>query len=58
MTLADSSAWIEFLRKSGDPLVKGRVASLLDAEAAAYCGPIQFEVMARARASETEDIDM
>lgn len=56
MTLIDTSAWIEFLRRAGDPVVKGRVASLIEAEQAAVCGPIEFELLAGARPTETPDI--
>lgn len=56
MTLIDTSAWIEFFRRSGNPDVKGRVASYLDASVAAVCGPIEFELLVGARASERGDI--
>ncbi len=56
MTLIDTSAWIEFLRRAGNPDVKGRVASYLDAGSAAVCGPIEFELLAGARPSETSDV--
>ena len=56
MTLIDTSAWIEFLRRTGNPDVKGRVATYLDAGQAAVCGPIEFELLAGARPTETADI--
>ena len=56
MTLIDTSAWIEFLRRAGDPDVKGRVAAYLDAGQAAVCGPIEFELLTGARPAETADI--
>lgn len=58
MTLIDTSAWVEFLRRSGNPDVKARVASFLDAGVAAVCGPIEFELLAGARPSETADVQM
>ncbi len=56
MTLIDTSAWVEFLRRAGNPDVKGRVASYLDAGQAAVCGPIEFELLTGARPAETADI--
>ena len=56
MTLIDTSAWVEFFRRAGDPGVKGRVATYLDAGQAAVCGPIEFELLAGARPSEVADI--
>ena len=52
MTLIDTAAWIEFLRRNGRADVKQRVAALLDGGAAAYCGPIEFELLSGARDSE------
>lgn len=56
MTLIDTSAWIEFLRRSGDSVVKGRVASYLEAGEAAVCGPIEFELLSGAMPAESADI--
>ena len=56
MTLIDTSAWIEFLRKMGKPEVKNRVAAYIDLGTAAYCGPVEFELMTGARDSEIETI--
>jgi predicted nucleic acid-binding protein len=56
MTLIDTSAWIEFLRREGDRQVKGRVASLIDLGEAAVCGPVEFELLVGARASERADL--
>lgn len=55
MALIDTSAWVEFLRRTGDPHVKARVASFLDANRAATCGPVEFELLAGARPSELAD---
>ena len=52
MTLIDTSAWIEFFRKKGDRHVKACVAAHVDMGEAAFCGPVQFELMAGARSSE------
>jgi predicted nucleic acid-binding protein len=56
MTLIDTSAWIEFLGKTGRLDVKGRVAGHLDLGDAAYCGPIEFELLSGAREAEIGDI--
>ena len=56
MTLIDTSAWVEFFRKAGRSDVKNRVAAYLDMKEAAYCGPIEFELLSGARESETPDI--
>jgi predicted nucleic acid-binding protein len=49
MMLIDTSAWIEFLRKKGNPAVKQRVAELMSADEAAFTCPVLFELMAGAR---------
>ena len=56
MTLIDTSAWIEFLRRNGRAEVKQRVAAYLDADEAAYCGPIEFELLSGARDNEMSDV--
>ena len=56
MTLIDTSAWIEFLRKTGSPEVKNRVVAYIDLGEAAYCGPVEFELMTGARDSEIKTI--
>jgi predicted nucleic acid-binding protein len=56
MTLIDTSAWIDFLRKAGDPTVKKQVAAYIDLGDAAYCGPVEFELLVGARPSEIGDI--
>jgi predicted nucleic acid-binding protein len=56
MTLIDTSAWIEFLRRTGRAEIKQRVAALLELDEAAYCGPIEFELLSGARDSETADL--
>ncbi len=57
MTLIDTSAWIEFLRRKGDPTVKQRVAAYLAEEQAAYCGPVEFELLSGARDAERADVE-
>ncbi|MYC38069.1 MAG: PIN domain nuclease [Chloroflexi bacterium] len=48
LTLADSSAWIEFLRNTGS-LVCLRLHDLLRAENVATCDAVRMEVLAGAR---------
>jgi len=52
MILIDTSAWIEFLKKSGNSGVKRRVADLLDRDEAAYTCPVSFELLVGARGRE------
>ncbi len=54
--LIDTSAWIEFLRPTGDAAIKGRVAELLGANQASYACPIAFELLAGARPAEVADV--
>ena len=57
MKLIDSSAWVEFLRKKGDPSVKQAVARLIQTELAAYTCPIRFELLSGVRPEEEADLD-
>ena len=57
MKLVDSSAWVEFLRRKGDPKVKLIVARLLEAEQAAYTCPVRFELLSGARPGEESDLE-
>jgi predicted nucleic acid-binding protein len=57
MKLVDSSAWVEFLRRKGDPKTKHAVAQLLQADLAAWTCPIQFELLSGARPDEEADLD-
>lgn len=47
MILVDTSAWIEFLRNTGNPVCQ-RVDDLLDTDIAT-CHPVRMEVLAGAR---------
>ena len=57
MILIDTSAWIEFLRRRGDPVVKQAVARLMEAELAAYTCPVAFELWSGVRAGEEADLE-
>jgi len=52
MTVIDSSSWIEALRQSGSPVVKARVAALLERGEAAWCAMIRLELWRGARAGD------
>ncbi len=56
MKLVDSSAWVEFLRRRGDPNVKHTVGQLLQADQAAYTCPIRFELLCGVKAGEEGDL--
>ena len=56
MMLVDTSAWIEFFRKQGDPKVKHAVARQLQRDEAAFTCPIRFELLSGARPNEVADV--
>ena len=56
MTHIDTSAWIEFFRPKGDPLVKAFVRDLLSIKQAAYTCPVAFELFTGARTEERDDL--
>lgn len=56
MTLIDTSAWIEFFRRKGDPLLKARVRDLMSIKEAAYTCPVAFELITGARKEERDDL--
>jgi predicted nucleic acid-binding protein len=56
MKLIDSSAWVEFLRKRGDPAVKQAVARIMQANLAAFTCPVWFELLSGARPEEEDDL--
>jgi hypothetical protein len=47
--LIDTSVWLEFLRPGGAATRRDAVARLMGANEAAYCGPVELELMAGAR---------
>lgn len=57
MKLVDTSAWVEFLRRKGDPQVKQAVARLMEANRAAYTCPIRFELLSGVRSEEEADLE-
>ena len=57
MKLVDSSVWIEFLRRKGDPEAKRKVAQFLEGDLAAYTCPIRFELLSGARPEEEADLE-
>ena len=57
MKLIDSSAWVEFLRRKGDPTIKHIVARLLQADQSAYTCPIRFELLSGVKPNEESDLE-
>jgi predicted nucleic acid-binding protein len=56
MKLVDTSAWVEFLRRRGDPRAKAAVAALLKDDLTAYTCPIRFELLSGVRPEEEADL--
>lgn len=56
-SLIDTSAWIEFLRRTGDAELKSQVADLLASGRAVYTCPVRFELFAGARKSEKRTLE-
>ncbi|MEI9959783.1 MAG: PIN domain-containing protein [Limisphaerales bacterium] len=57
MKLIDTSIWVEFLRRKGEPRVKNAVARLLQTDQAAHTCPIRFELLSGAKADEENDLE-
>ncbi|MSU20870.1 MAG: PIN domain-containing protein [Pedosphaera sp.] len=57
MKLIDSSAWVEFLRRKGDPVAKQIVARLMQADLAAYTCPVRFELLSGVKPEEEADLE-
>ncbi len=57
MNLVDTSAWVEFLRKKGDPAVKQAVARLIQADLSAYTCPVRFELLSGVKPEEETDLE-
>jgi len=56
MILIDTSGWIDFLRRKGDPVIKSRIAAYIELGEAAYCAPVEFELLVGAKAGEMADV--
>jgi len=56
MTLIDTSAWIEFLRREGHVGTKNRVATLISNDEAAYPCPVLMELLAGAKDGREETL--
>jgi hypothetical protein len=56
MVIIDTSAWVEFFRRDGDPHVKLAVKGLLEVFEGALCGPVEMEFIGGARVNEMERI--
>jgi predicted nucleic acid-binding protein len=57
MILIDTSGWIEFLRRKGNPVTKSRIAAYVELGEAAYCAPIEFELLTGAKPKEMADTE-
>ena len=57
MRLVDTSAWLEFLRRKGEPKVKQEVALLLESDQAAFTCPIRFELLVGVKPPEEADLE-
>src|SRR4051812_7220550 len=57
MKLVDTSAWLEFLRRKGDPAVKQIVGRLLQADQIAFTCPIRFELLSGVKPNEESDLE-
>lgn len=44
MVLVDTSSWIHLLRPDGSPLIRARVAALLEDGTACWCPPVRLEL--------------
>ena len=56
--LVDTSVWIEFLRKDGDPRYRARLSQLIDDNRVALCGLILAELLKGARSDkEYQDLE-
>ena len=58
MILIDTSAWIEFFRKSGSKYIKQKVAAYLDRDEAVYTCPVYYELIVGARDQEIGIIEV
>ena len=56
MKLVDTSLWVEFLRRKGDPTVKQLLARLIEADLAAYTCPVRFELLSGVKPEEEADL--
>jgi predicted nucleic acid-binding protein len=52
VVIVDTSAWIAFFRRDGDPAVKLAMKSLIEHLEATLCGPVEMEFLGGARLHE------
>lgn len=58
MQLIDTSAWIDYFKPTGDPVVRNRVASLLQSNQAAWCEMIFLELQGSPRSKQSKAISL
>jgi predicted nucleic acid-binding protein len=56
VVIVDTSAWIEFFRRDGEPAVKFAVRNLLDEFEATLCGPVELEFLGGALRNEKDKL--
>jgi len=56
MVLVDTSAWVEFFRRDGDPAIKLGVRGLLETYQARLCGPVEMEFLGGAQKQQREKL--
>lgn len=56
MVIIDTSAWIEFFRRNGNPSVKLAMRALVEELEATLCGPVEMEFLGGARPHERRRI--
>ncbi len=56
MVLIDTSAWIEFFRRHGDPAMKSVVTDLFRRGVACYTCPVRYELYLGAKADEIANL--
>lgn len=57
MKLVDTSLWVEFLRRKGDPKVKQLLGQWLQDDLIAYTCPVRFELLCGVRSNERSDLE-
>lgn len=56
LLLIDSSAWVQMMRKHGDPSIRSRVIYAMDEGFAAWCDLVRLELWRGARSPEDKAI--
>ena len=54
MVIVDTSIWIEFFRRNGDPAAKLALGHLIKNREASFCGPVKMELLGGVSASRQQ----